>query len=179
MFYCSVCGKPFKAEAGAVTCSDECFEKLRKMHLTEERHCNVCGKMYIPKTFRQSTCSLDCGSKRRSVIKSDVLPIKTCEVCGKQYKPTRPEQRVCSVECIRFLNKNYRTGKCAVCGAPYERKNNSKTCSKECSQIYRNKPKKKKPRVSPLVEVVRQANAAGMSYGKYMVYLKNKSEGIA
>ena len=67
--------------------------------------------------------------------------------CGKAFEPRHGAQKFCSGGCVRLHRNDYhakrRVGKkpakagCAVCGKPYEKRGNQKTCSPGCSEELR------------------------------------------
>ena len=80
-----------------------------------------------------------------------------CEICGKIFLTNRSTNKTCGPEChhkreLRVKRENHRKFREAM---------------KEGNEIKRGMPKKQK-KVESLTEVQRKAQAAGMTYGKYM-----------
>ena len=73
---------------------------------------------------------------------------KKCAKCGRAFEASHGAQKFCSGECVRLHRNDYhskrRAGEkkpakagCEVCGKPYEKSGNQKTCSPECSEELR------------------------------------------
>lgn len=68
--------------------------------INTERHCNVCGELFTPRTVNNCYCSPDCyviGKKQKSNAKQ----MKRCSFCAKPFwvGTAKYVQRFCSLEC--------------------------------------------------------------------------------
>lgn len=191
MFYCAVCGARFDTNDFAkITCSEKCEEELKeRMAKNLTRRCVMCGVEFRTARREQFLCSRSCSAERTAAIFNCKLSPRKCRVCGKDFTPKNKFQWTCSKECCqeaRSAEWRYRYVDCEVCGKPFQKINGALTYSKECAKVRakerRSEKRKtimyKKPEVS-ISEMSSRARESGMTYGQYMVYLKNKAEGIA
>lgn len=69
----------------------------------EVRNCVICGARFLahPKMERL-TCSRECNSKRRSIVRTEIQP-RPCDECGEMFKPSyklnAKRGRYCSNPC--------------------------------------------------------------------------------
>lgn len=104
---------------------------------------------------------------------------KICPICSKSFVPSSNAVKYCSEECAKTVRKmipiRARKCTCKGCGEVFETKRVKTYCSERC-RMYANgrgklkieeKIKKKKP-VYTLSQVAALANAAGVTYGKYV-----------
>lgn len=86
--------------------------------------------------------------------------LKKCKWCGTEFSPVRSQQLYCDRECSRQAKVKWQQ--------EYEAKKRE-----EREKKPKQKPEKKK---IGLVEIEREARAAGMSYGKYSAMQELKKE---
>lgn len=104
---------------------------------------------------------------------------KICPICSKQFVPSSNAVKYCSAPCAKkartMVSRPMRRCVCKGCGETFETKRVKTYCSERC-RMYANgrgklkiegKEEKKKP-LYTLSQVVALANAAGITYGKYV-----------
>ena len=81
-----------------------------------------------------------------------------------------------------MFNKKIYTKKCVNCGKEYKTTSvRSLTCGRQCGYQHQRKEEKKKRNVrtssnSALNDVLKKANEAGMSYGKYVAMAESEEK---
>lgn len=104
----------------------------------EEKKCEECGKLYIPKAHNGRWCSQECYKLFRKKAdheareKANPLPEwLLCKVCGKEFKPTTKSNTVCSDECRREIKNKTRRDKTK------NQERNPRICLyEECSKFF-------------------------------------------
>lgn len=87
--------------------------------------------------------------------------IRICEKCGKQFNSTSNIQRFCTKTCRRSAWKEL----------PYYKE--AEKAKEEKKEKEEKKTKQaKKPKGKSLQDLCREARKAGMTYGKYILYLE-------
>lgn len=106
---CAVCGNPFDTfRDAAVTCSPECAKVRRKglgQNPLVEKTCIICGKTYLSKDIRRTTCgNAECvkkNKKSKQTVKR-ILKIvsRKCVICGNRFDVDyRLSNKTCSKSC--------------------------------------------------------------------------------
>ena len=131
------------------------------------RKCVICGKMFETVYPSKITCSLECSAQRKSDTarayqqrcrEERHMPKKTCRVCGKEFVPKEgtKNQSYCSRECKRQeLNKRAR-----------DRYHEMRYIEPQAETIIPGEP--------TLDEKIAAAQAMGMTYGQYVLMLRQR-----
>lgn len=142
------------------------------------KKCKMCGKVFIPETYRHRMCSYECRAiahkiamdkmykkqleKKRAEAKAQLKP-KECPTCGKEFIPRNGRQVCCDAVCQKIRNNQ------SIKSWYQEYKQEMQTGVKK-------EKKKEKPKPISLAEFNAQARAMGMSYGEYDLYLRRKEQ---
>lgn len=102
---CVVCGVEYECRADTKqrACSRECAKALISESRTKypEKPCEVCGKVFKPRTATAKVCSIQC---RTQILKKPRINT-TCDHCGAaitiEKKDLRHERHFCGVDCKR------------------------------------------------------------------------------
>lgn len=140
------------------------------------KKCKMCGKVFIPETYRHRMCSYECRAmahkiavdrtnkktleRRKAEARAQLKP-KECPTCGKEFMPRNGRQVCCDAVCQRIRNNQ------SIKSWYQEYKQEMETGVKK-------KVEKKKPKPVSLAEFNAQARAMGMTYGQYEQYLRRK-----
>lgn len=181
---CPVCGKSFETSRSTqIYCGTHCKklanQKIIKSNVVVKK-CIVCGKSFeTNKPTLIKTCSKECSylhhlnicnnhKTARSKIK------KTCPVCGVEFEPYRKSQIYCSIICRDVMRAKRKSQGYKTARLTYKFRNETYT------EIHRdvffdllraifNRGFRRKPPANkkPLDDWIREADACGMSYGKY------------
>lgn len=146
--------------------------------MEEKRSCPICGEEFLTKRPDKIYCSSICA-KKGHYLKQKERREKTegiCPVCGEKFQRDGTT-KCCSKNCEQILRgKTERT--CGVCGKKFfPTHQHIAFCSDECrkkKKYPRSEPKtetRKKPGTS-ISEIVKEATARGMTYGKYVEALE-------
>lgn len=132
------------------------------------RKCKICGKMFEPNYRNKQMCSAECVAAARKIANAksnervkqrrrERLGIRICVECGAEFAPNRETQVCCNSICqherLRKIEKSWR------------------------EEAKKEKARKIKKKPETLAEVNAKAREAGMTYGKYMEYLRLQKEG--
>ena len=116
-----------------------------------EKVCEICGKKFETTTGKKF-CSVECVKKAKVLSNKKYKQAKkkerkhVCAMCGAEFTPKEKanSQKYCSPECAKkaqnLKKPQYKPLQkvCVICGAKFETRNyGTKTCSLECSTIYR------------------------------------------
>lgn len=155
---CPYCGTKFMQKCGSnpknYCGSEECLYKSRIQPPKSKIACSICGNTFVPKHHHQTVCGQIhknrckiCGKEfdYKCEVNSDPdvcydcrnsYYVKICKYCGKEFYTNVFQEEICH-------NKHYRT--CEICGKEFEVPRNRlfdntlTCCSKECSNVKRNK----------------------------------------
>lgn len=140
---CEECGKLFETNRSSRRWCDD-------VHV---RKCQVCGKEFVVSRQQlvdnKRCCSRKCSDifNRQQSIEKLSTEVRYCLECGKPFTPTNNNQKYCT-------DDHYRP--CPICGKPVkvihagDLKNGiSRTCSKECENLYISQKLKSRNPVSP------------------------------
>lgn len=137
--------------------------------------CLRCGKEFEPKTCRNVYCSI-CGieSKKeylkayREGRKKEKREVK-CAICGKMFESNRPDAKYCGNEC-------YEIGRKAIIREWQQKRNAELKKERELAKDTEKKNYvKRKPKISKLSMIQREAEKLNMSYGQYVALYGNKN----
>ena len=151
-----------------------------------DKVCKKCGEKLEPNS-RSNVLCLACLAKARQPV------VKVCLCCGREFHTKIRNKKFCTPQCsteYKNLRKSDRNlyKKCIHCNSLFTTRDSRQIyCSKECRLLHttgkvpdsvrESVAKKPKPRVSPdMIDTVRAAKEAGMSYGKYVGLQKHKQE---
>lgn len=190
---CTYCNKEFDHPTFRKTCSKQCQQKQShkntKIHYLGDRYCVICGKPLKSSDPKVTTCSRDCGYKKRSINQAKVQakkkafqPLKieevqkpkihTCKHCLTILPKNNPYSPYCSSKCLRehfkILNKD-KFLNCIICNKPYSpTPDKRQTCSKSCSEELKKRNNLEKHGVSnPMQHPVFRQNAVTTCLEKY------------
>ena len=169
IYICDYCGKEFtphsstiaklkRGEQKIVTCSRECYKKLKKNSVIT--YCDNCGTKLIRrkshyerqiKLGQHQYCSLKC---QKEFQHKETYEFRKCEICGKEFEcPKISTQRFCCIQCqgkwqsTIVGDDNPRSTKihhnCDYCGKDYlmklyKTKQEHNFCSFECQKKWFN-----------------------------------------
>lgn len=77
----------------------------------KERICEICGKVFLPRSSGQKICGEpECRKKiqekyRQNAVSREEIPEKKCPVCGKVFKPKRRRYVTCGPRCSAEYEK--------------------------------------------------------------------------
>ena len=106
--------------------------------------------------------------------------INECVICHKLFTTTSATAKYCSRECrLTARNPNWSGGQsrwghsydhiCKWCGKPYTSGSpHGDYCSTPCREKARKAMTPKGERIKPINEIVKEADALGLSYGQYV-----------
>ena len=144
-----------------------------------QKECIVCGRYFIASRRDMVYCCEDC--KTKAALLRDAQ-IKVCAQCGAEFYATGRNQKYCSDECnrkasIRKMKESYRPQQprekvCGCCGAIFYGTGKRKYCSDACALHMRCAGKPQEPEQghkSSIDDIVKAAQAEGLSYGQYVL----------
>ena len=143
--------------------------------MEEKRSCPICGEEFLTKRPDKIYCSSICA-KKGHYLKQKERREKTegiCPTCGEKFQRDG-NGKFCSERCEKlFKGKTERT--CGVCGKKFfPTHQHIAFCSDECRKKKKNildrnrRPKPEKKPGTSISEIVKEATARGMTYGKYV-----------
>lgn len=107
--------------------------------------CKICGRESNMRYKKLFVCSAECYEEYTS---QNYKEGQICPVCGNEFlTPKSKKNKTCSKSCALKLRWIQSTGtltkKCEICGQEYQAtKNNSRYCSRKCSDIANKKDKR-------------------------------------
>lgn len=109
---CLHCGTMFRGwRVEAKFCSSDCHKDHVREHGTMSRlpprHCDVCKRIFTPKSPNARLCSDTCANlakvtynrMKRQEKRAEWQQPKQCEWCGESFTPARPNNVFCSTQC--------------------------------------------------------------------------------
>lgn len=143
-----------------------------KKELLKEKKCEECGKLFMPKTSQQVTCSEACRKirarraarewaathkqERKRTPREPKTYKKVCEVCGKEYTCKNPRQKYCGEQCSKDALRKQITFRSA---RMHEMERDRKRMEKREKRVQTSH--------QSLVDASVEARAAGMTYGQW------------
>lgn len=125
--------------------------------------CNFCGKEFESRHPAVQYCSKSCKNKaqrrrrrQREAAARGYVYHRVCRHCKKEFDVHDHRVNYCSVECRSKAAKEYRV--------VYNRRYAEKVAERE----------EKKKAIPSLSEVARLAREQGLTYGQYMIMIKEK-----
>jgi len=121
---CLGCDNLIKVPSKKNYCSDDCYSRVYKKQyyldnkiitLKEERSCECCSKIFIPKTKKSRYCSSKCGNKdfQRKVSGFYNIKPRNCGYCGNLFTPKKGKNtKCCSGKCNSKLYAKNNPEKC-------------------------------------------------------------------
>lgn len=120
-----------------------------------EKVCRICGARFLAHKSDAVYCSQECrreAGTQKPYIKNDGMV--RCMICKKDFIPQTCVQRYCSPECLREANN---------------RQKRERARRKRAEFKYQNRKRS-------IDDIVRAAEAEGLSYGQYVIREKMRNE---
>jgi hypothetical protein len=155
------------------------------METGEKIECKNCGKWFIKKHRRQSTCCEECKAEYKNKQNREAARLRA----AREKEMRRVQKRHCVICGTFFSREKGPTFKCKCCGAEHYRLGVGKTrfcaqcgkvfevkdgrryyCSEECkkAEAAQSPEKIKKARKLSISDIQRAAKQEGSSYGEYV-----------
>lgn len=142
--------------------------------------CQVCGKEIPQGSCRKKYCGAECAKIAQRRMSREHIGRKTvrCVNCGKAFERNGTKSVFCSTECRRKYNSGesrIAEKHCKVCGKKFVPGRELKNyCSTRCRDAAKDKTLAEARRIikgedHSLSDLVAEARAHGMSYGKYVL----------
>lgn len=109
------------------------------------KHCEYCGKIFIPVRKERKFCSIECknNSLRNKTRPNNMTTLisKQCKYCNNYFTTRRHTQKFCNSKCMKNYNNTYLNEKvCPTCKEIFKPKRRKQQfCSIKCSKPRKNK----------------------------------------
>lgn len=135
--------------------------------------CQICGAEIKKGSYRRKYCGEDCAREAHNRQCRNIRYTE-CAFCGKKFEQTGRKREFCSEECRKKFDSREAEKYCKVCGKRFiPTKELKNYCSAACRDAAKDRTLAEARRIikyydHTISDVVAQARAHGMSYGKYI-----------
>ena len=151
--HCAMCGKEITdAKSDSLFCSALCENEYRQTNsgiLPDVIKCKACGKSLPDKRYYDDVCDKTCFDAYKWIEARQNGTATKCVACGKEFIKKYDLHDTCSAKCSDEYRRNTTVlveATCEICGTTFQKHANAVryTCSKECSEIRKQKTADKK-----------------------------------